>query len=263
MLNNKDLEKKQLELPNKEYFTNLGVEYDNYSVLALSVYFANANYLVNTNNDSTLLEVGCGSDSAIHDKFKGSWFGIDVVKEDRHGKPTLASDMASVHDMPYENEFFDNVLSNQSIEHWHEYGINFKMALSEVNRVLKLGGKFTFNFPVHLHGHKYFVLNNLDAVHKELKSTGFEIQEIREYTSKELQPYLGWLKCGFPTLYLKLFSKNFKKTSAVLEYDVVKTENSSINHEKNKPLIKKSRIQKRMHHGFLVLFFNILNRIKL
>jgi SAM-dependent methyltransferase len=252
---------KEIELPIKDFFDKKGIVYENYSILALSVYFANLNYLDETNNKNTLLELGCGSDSVVHNNFKGSWFGIDVVNNDRHGKPTLATNLASVHDMPFQNDFFDNILSNQSIEHWHEYGIDFKMAFSEINRVLKPNGKFTFNFPIHLHGHKIFVLNKLNILEKEIELAGFKISEIRTYKSKKLQPYKGWLKCGFPTIYLRLFSKNFMKTSYVVEYDVEKISKINFEQPQKKSLKIKSRFKKRLHHGFIVVIYNLLKKL--
>jgi SAM-dependent methyltransferase len=253
---------KEIELPGKDFFNKKGIDYNTFSILALSVYYANSNYLDEIDHNCTLLEIGCGSDSVVHDEYKGNWFGIDVLKNDRHGKPTLATNLASVHDMPFQKEFFDYILSNQSIEHWYEYGIDFKMAFSEINRVLKLNGKFTFNFPVHLHGHKIFVLNRLYILDEEIQLAGFRISRITRYRSSTREPYRGWLKCGFPTIYLILFAKDFMKISLVVEYEIEKIANVSYVIPDKTPLTSKSRIEKRLHHGFIVTFYNFLKKIK-
>ena len=259
MVNKKAIKYTSEYLPNNNYFEKLGINPYEYSVLALSVYKANIDFIENY-TQGKILEIGCGSDSIIHEKLKPNWFGIDVAKMDRHGKPSLASKFASVHDIPYSSESFDIVISNQSIEHWFEYNIRFEEAFNEINRVLKPNGNFIFNFPVHLHGHKYFVLNKLDKINEKLKKTGFEIIEIKEF--KANKKYKGWLKCGFPTLYLKLFSDEFKKTSFVVEYKVKKITKAKSNTKKsNKFIGRKSNFSKRLHHGLLVVLFSIFRKL--
>mgnify|MGYP000483417331 CR=1 FL=1 len=254
----------EIVIPENEYFDNLGINSSEFSVLALSVYKANFDF-INKYKKGKILEIGCGSDSVIQEKINSNWHGIDVAKKDRHGKPSLASKFGSVHDIPYDSGLFDYVISNQSIEHWYEYNIEFLDAFKEINRVTKINGYFIFNFPIHLHGHKYFVLNKLSEINKKLVSSGFEIENIKKFTFKN-KNYEGWLKCGFPTLYLKMFSPDFQKTSFIMEYKIKKIENiynsnDRSNLHKKKLQKSKSRLSKRLHHGLLVLLYNIIKKI--
>jgi len=250
----------EIVIPENEYFDNLGINSSKFSVLALSVYKANFDF-INKYKKGKILEIGCGSDSVIQEKINSNWHGIDVVKKDRHGKPSLASKFGSVHDIPYDSELFDYIISNQSIEHWHEYNIGFSEAFKEINRVLKINGYFIFNFPIHLHGHRCFVLNDLALINKKLINSGFKIENIKKFTCNN-KNYEGWLKCGFPTLYLRMYSPDFKKTSFVMEYKVKKIENiNNLNVVKKKLQKSKSRFAKRLHHGLLVLLYNIIKKI--
>ena len=248
----------KVDIPEKSYFKKRGIIFENYSVLALSVYKANFDFIDNYSHGK-ILEIGCGSDSVIESSLKENWQGIDVVSHDRHGNPSLATKFGSVHDIPFDESEFDIAISNQSIEHWYEYNVSFEEAFNEVNRILKIGGNFIFNFPVHLHGHKFFVLNTLDIIDNKLLESGFKITSKTHYTSKT--NYKGWLKCGFPTLYLKLHSPDFKKTSFVIEYNVEKVKNVKTKIKEKKLKNQKSRISKRLHHGFLVLAYNIFKKL--
>jgi SAM-dependent methyltransferase len=251
-----------IRIPGDSFFKKIKINPDIYSVLAKGVYFANYNFSKELRKTDVVLEIGCGSDSIIYDNHKGAWFGIDVVMSDRHNKPTLATDIASVHSMPYNNNKFDFVISNQSIEHWYEYGISFEIAFQEINRVLKKEASFVFNFPIHLHGHKFFVLNNLKKLDNILEKNGFQIIKKTAFIGEE--KYKGWIKCGFPTIYLMLFSRNFENTSFVVEYEAKKVEGFN----KTKPFssklpFRKSRYFLRIHHGLIVFLYNILKKIKL
>lgn len=252
-----------ITIPQKSFFTKNGIEYEKFSILALSVYKANFDFIKKYTRGK-ILEIGCGSDSVIESNLKNNWFGIDVISKDRHGKPSLATKFGSVHDIPFNDGTFDYAISNQSIEHWYEYNISFNQAFSEINRILKIGGEFIFNFPIHLHGHKYFVLNSLSKIDNELKKCGFKITSKSKFISKGSN-YEGWIKCGFPTLYLKLFSPNFQKTSFVMEYTAEKVFDLTTNNNNNNRIKKlskpKSRFAKRFHHGLLVLLYNIYKKI--
>ena len=248
-------------LPENSFFEGLGINVEKYSDLAKSVYYANHNLTKKLKKDDLVLEIGCGSDSIIYNSHK-NWLGIDVVDSDRDDKPTLATNIASVHSMPFKNNKFDYILSNQSIEHWYEYGITFDCAFKEINRVLKKNAFFIFNFPIHLHGHKFFVLNKLETINDLLIKNGFIIEKRTAFVGQN--KYEGWIKCGFPTIYLNLFSKKFERTSFVVEYEVKK-----VNHLKNFKTKsfeipkRKSRYLLRLHHGLLVVLYNIVKKIKL
>lgn len=120
--------------------------------------------LISKNEDSRVLEVGCGTWSPLKEALGGQWYGIDPIKINKRGEQTVATKIGSVSDIPYPDEFFDYVITNQSIEHWYEYGVSFKKGLSEISRVLKNGGKCYINAPIHFHGHKYFFRGNLKKI---------------------------------------------------------------------------------------------------
>ncbi|MEK9750158.1 MAG: class I SAM-dependent methyltransferase [Flavobacteriaceae bacterium] len=247
----------EIPLKEKDYFSKQGIKYDSFSSLALSVYQANMEFIDKFQNQR-ILEIGCGSDSIIHERCKSNWEGIDVVEKDRHGNPSLATKFGSVHDIPFESGLFDVIIPNQSIEHWHEYGVGFKEAFDEMNRVLKISGKIVLNFPIHLHGHKYFVRNNLDPILNQIESSGFKINLIKCYVFDP--PYKGWSFCGFPTIYVKYLSKKFLGSSRVFEIEAEKVK--QIKNFKRKKLKKqKSKISKRLHHGLMVVIYSIIRKI--
>jgi len=70
------------------------------------------------------------------------------------------------------------------MEHWYEYGVTWDMAFSEINRVLKVGGKFMANAPVYYHGHPYFMFNNMVKIENKMKPYFTEIN-INQYYNKE------------------------------------------------------------------------------
>lgn len=72
-----------------------------------------------------LLEIGCGCWSYVKDKTidKIFWDGIDVEEKSMSGKPNIHTKLGSVEKIPFEDNVFDLVLANESMEHWFEYGV--------------------------------------------------------------------------------------------------------------------------------------------
>jgi ubiquinone/menaquinone biosynthesis C-methylase UbiE len=110
------------------------------------------------------LEIGCGSwnfaKNIIEEK-GNRWYGIDTLDKNQKGLPTIATHRCSVDKMPFENNFFDYILGNQTLEHWHEWNTSYMKGFRELYRVLKPGGILSMNIPIHLHGHEIFVKGNL------------------------------------------------------------------------------------------------------
>ena len=125
---------------------------DNLSVLANSVDLLNLRLAKRVSDEKKILEIGCGVQSLFLDnlRFKEKWEGIDVFERNDKGQKTIATKIASVEDIPFNSGYFDYVLSNQSIEHWHEYHVSAREGLSEIRRVLAPQGKAIINFPIHL-----------------------------------------------------------------------------------------------------------------
>ena len=133
---------------------------ENQSPLHNNVTYLNRKLLNNIENNSSLLEIGCGTNS-IFIESKESKFsridGLDIHEKDLRGRNTLANIVGSVSKIPIRSNFYDFCISNQSIEHWFEYNVSLSLGLSEIARVLKKDkGKMIINFPLFLHGKKEF-----------------------------------------------------------------------------------------------------------
>ncbi len=123
----------------------------------------NTKYVEMIQKNDKVLELGCGSWSPIYEYCKSSgieWHGIDILKE-YMGKPTIASKIGSVENIPYNEATFDFVIGNQTMEHWEENNVHLQKGLSEVFRVLKPGGKMLMNVPIHYHGGPEFIKGDL------------------------------------------------------------------------------------------------------
>jgi len=106
-----------------------------------------------------VLEIGCGNwDYAknIFENNKCEWYGFDVLNN------KLTNIKGSVSSIPFLDNSFDVIIGNQTMEHWFEYGVSFKKALSEINRVLRKNGVLILNAPIHVHGHPFFLKGNID-----------------------------------------------------------------------------------------------------
>ena len=98
--------------------------------------------------DLKVLDLGCGNSpyASLFSNRVGFDFemnrGVDVIGD--------------AHNLPFENESFDMILCSEVLEHL----IDPKKAISEMNRVLKFGGKLVlttrFIFPIHDAPHDYW-----------------------------------------------------------------------------------------------------------
>jgi len=149
------------------------------------------------NEKFSVLDVGCGKWSYIkeHAPPLMEWHGIDVKEEYSTGEKTIATKIGSVSDIPYPEENFDFVFSNQSIEHWQEYGVSFQEGLDEINRVLKKGGALWINFPIHLHGNPLFVKGDEEKILSLFKEKDWSIDTVERWRKDHhpLEKYKGWL----------------------------------------------------------------------
>lgn len=110
-----------------------------------------------------VLEIGCGAWSPLKEQGRAlgyQWEGIDV-NSNHMGKPTIATQLASVESIPFPDAHFDFVVATQSMEHWEEYCVHLRKGLSELFRVLQPGGWALVNVPIHFHGGPLFVSGNL------------------------------------------------------------------------------------------------------
>jgi SAM-dependent methyltransferase len=143
-----------------------------------------------------VLEIGCGSWSYVLDRLPPGvvWQGIDVVAE-YEDQRSVATVLGSVAAVPFAAGSFDYVLTNQSIEHWFEYGVTLHTGMAEIARVLKPGGQAWVNVPVHLHGHRLFVAGDHGEIARALLGTGaFEPERLEHWRREHapLERYAGW-----------------------------------------------------------------------
>lgn len=234
------------------------------SPLENSVRIANYRILSNISDNIKILEIGCGANSFLRNNMlnQRNWYGLDIQKIDGKGRKTIATKIGSVDSIPYPYENFDYIVSNQSIEHWHEYNVNFNESLMEIFRVLKPGGKLFINFPFFLHGHKYFVRGNLDKIKMLFESNNLDISSINLYYDSKNLNYKGWKKCNFPDFYIKRYTN--LDSSFVIEVEARKYKNINIiKNNKKRKYVKKNHLSLAFHHGFDVLIWKILRKIKI
>ena len=184
------------------------------SPLHNNVIYLNKKLLNSISTNSSLLEIGCGTNS-IFIKSKKNKFsrvdGLDVHEIDLRGRDTLANIIGSVSRIPTRSNFYDLCISNQSIEHWFEYNVSLSLGLSEIARVLKKDkGKMIINFPLFLHGKKEFLQGNIEYILKEI-SNYFSIKKI-EFVHSGSRKYQGWKLCGQSQYRIKKYiqSKGIK-----------------------------------------------------
>ena len=89
--------------------------------------------------------------------------GVDVL-ESYFGVPTVATRLENLADLTYPENSFDLVISNQSMEHWGEFGCSLHWGLYQCFRVCKLGGSLCLNVPIYFHGTSDFMLGRLNRI---------------------------------------------------------------------------------------------------
>jgi len=240
---------------------------ENQSPLHNNVTYLNRKLLNNIENNSSLLEIGCGTNS-IFIESKESKFsridGLDIHEKDLRGRNTLANIVGSVSKIPIRSNFYDFCISNQSIEHWFEYNVSLKLGLSEIARVLKKDkGKIIINFPLFLHGKKEFLQGNIEYILKEI-SKYFFIKEI-QFVHSGSRKYKGWKLCGQSSYRIKKYivTKGITSTPESIICEVIAVNLSEeIKGKQNKalPLFRFFNIYKE--YTLLELIIKILNKIK-
>jgi len=117
------------------------------------------------------LDIGCGN--KYYDNLFPNKINIDI---DKNKKPDI---IASVYNLPFQDNEFDNILCLEVLEHLFEPA----KAISEINRVLKPGGKLIlstrFIFPLHDAPEDYFRYTKY-GLQKLFKN--WQIKEIKSET---------------------------------------------------------------------------------
>jgi SAM-dependent methyltransferase len=113
-----------------------------------------------------VLEIGCGSWSRIKDRCDevgAHYDGVDVIDE-YYGKKTVATRLENVAALSFDDDSFDLVIGNQTLEHWAEYGCRTDWGLQQCFRVMKPGGSLLMNVPMYFHGVTPFLMGKTDEI---------------------------------------------------------------------------------------------------
>jgi SAM-dependent methyltransferase len=124
------------------------------------------NYLTKIEPGMRVLDIGCGSWSRIKrhcDSVGAHYEGVDV-SQSYFGVPTVATRLENLADLSCPENSFDLVISNQSMEHWGEFGCSLRWGLYQCFRVCKLGGRLCLNVPIYFHGTSDFMLGRLNRI---------------------------------------------------------------------------------------------------
>lgn len=125
-------------------------------------------YLPHIKKGMNILEIGCGSWSKIRDyciQVGANYEGLDV-QEEYYGIKNIATKIGNLAELDYQDNLFDLVIGNQTMEHWAEYGCTLQWGLLQCFRVAKPNGSVFINVPIHFHGTKEFVHGKLNVINK-------------------------------------------------------------------------------------------------
>lgn len=188
--------------------------YLNESPLYLATHAIVQQFVKQLTPGSTVLEIGCGAWDFCKNLCQEAgavWYGLDPLLSEKN-KDVVATHRGSVHAIPLADNSVDYVIGNQTIEHWHEFGVAFDEALCEIWRVLKPGGVVVLNAPIYLHGHSIFLLNDQEAIARLFEQASWEVH-FEHWTLRGSEPYLGWKRSRFSA---EVFPQLRDKSSFVL-----------------------------------------------
>jgi len=98
--------------------------------------------IIDFGENRKILDVGSGGPSSVLNLIKGERYGVDPLIDDLLKIYELNKEIrwkkAYAEKLPFENEFFDIVISSNSLDHVE----NVKYAMEEIKRVLKSNGTF-------------------------------------------------------------------------------------------------------------------------
>ncbi len=168
-------------------------------------------YLTQIQPQMKVLDVGCGSWTRIKkycEQVGAVYEGIDPQKI-YIGKETVATRIENLAELSYEDNYFDLVIGNQTMEHWGENGCTILWGLYQCFRVCKPNGKVMINVPIHFHGTKEFMLGDLMSIKSAFQIFTDQIQ-ITEWGKPSnplpnLYPYPGyWVLKNKPAYVLDI-----------------------------------------------------------
>lgn|GEM_PF-2321093 len=101
--------------------------------------------MANIFSGSRVLDAGCGYNAAAISEFSdliGEAVGVDLTREFKT-RPNIKTYTADLEKLPFDNDYFDLIISTSTCEHLKNPSKVFK----ELARVLKSGGKIIFTTP--------------------------------------------------------------------------------------------------------------------
>ena len=125
-------------------------------------------YLAQIKPCMRILDVGCGTHSAIRSHCQNigaEYEGIDLSPA-YFGTRVVATRIENLIDLSFPNEYFDIVIGNQTMEHWHESGCSLRWGLYQCFRVCKPNGRVHLNVPIHFHGRREFLLGSTNKIER-------------------------------------------------------------------------------------------------
>lgn len=145
-------------------------------------------YLEHIKPGFSVLEIGCGSWAKIRDACRALGAAYEAIDTEPSyfGVPTIATRYENLASLSFENETFDLVIGNQTMEHWAEHGCSIEWGLWQCFRVLKPGARVLLNVPIHFHGTRPFLLGSLDVLKKAFEP--FSSQVVFESWGKNAAP---------------------------------------------------------------------------
>lgn len=122
-----------------------------------------------------LLDFGCGC-KPYQELFEhvSEYIGVDIENEGHNHEKEVIDVYYDGHTLPFEDESFDSVLSNEVLEH----APILRLSLSEIRRVLKPGGKILLTVPFVCFEHELpfdFRRLTIGGLIKELEDAGFKV----------------------------------------------------------------------------------------
>lgn len=162
----------------------------------------------NINGNNIILDFGCG-EKPYEALFGGkNYVGVDVKSSGHNNEKKKVDYYYNGVNLPFENEFFDIVLSTEVFEHVPD----IMAILKEINRVTKPNGKIIISVPMVMHSHEEpydFMRYTKYGLGLLLKKSGFCVDKIEMPVS--YKNTIRQLNIG--RLYLKFKEKKSIKNS--------------------------------------------------
>ena len=165
----------------KQLITNKNVTLFSANFLARKqIEIAMQKFAKNFNENQKVLDIGCGN-KPYSGYFKCKYIGLDPFKE------TRADIIANAWKMPFADNEFDGIVSNQSLEHIQK----INETIAEIKRILKPGGLEIITAPQTMKNHS----KPVDSKDSELKN--FNNNSIKYWRND----YYRFTKFGLITLF--------------------------------------------------------------